>query len=230
MTLNIQGLQKLTLLDYPGKVACTVFLGGCNFRCPFCHNGSLVRAGGRPQAPIPEEDVLSFLHKRQGLLEGVCLTGGEPLLQEIGPFLEKIRSLGYAIKVDTNGSRPQALAALINQGLIDRVAMDVKNIPEAYPQTVGLEEVDIEAIRTSIALLLAGPVEVEFRTTVCQELHPPENILALGRILQRAPAYVLQNVRNEGDLLQGVWTPYPEAQLCDLAAAIGPWARVRGQG
>lgn len=229
MTLNIQGLQKLTLLDYPGKVACTLFFGGCNFRCPFCHNGSLVREGGRPQAPIPVAEVLAFLKARQGLLEGVCLTGGEPLLQDIAPLVRQIKALGYDVKLDTNGSRPQALAALLAEGLLDQVAMDVKNRPEDYARTVGLDEVDLGAIQASVDLLLSSDVDVEFRTTVCQELHPPEAVKAIAHWLKEAPSYVLQNYRDEGDLLQGGFHPYDEAFLCDLARKLGPGVCVRGQ-
>lgn len=230
MSLNIQGLQKLTLLDYPGKVACTIFLGGCNFRCPFCHNASLLRDGGRPQKALSEEAVLAFLKKRQGLLDGVCITGGEPLLQNLTDFIKVIKNLGFALKLDTNGSRPEALQALLEAKLLDRVAMDVKNTMDRYPETVGLESVDLEAIQASIDLLLAADVEVEFRTTVCRELHPAEAIHAIGKKLEGAEAYVLQNYREGDDILVPGWTPYEEEELGRIARGIGPWVSLRGEG
>ena len=136
--MRIEGLQKLTLLDYPGRMACTVFLGGCNFRCPFCHNSDLLPVGKVPAA-VQEAELMEFLHKRQGILDGVCVTGGEPLLNaDIGTLLEKIKALGYAVKLDTNGSRPEALKALVGAGLVDAVAMDIKNSPARYAETVGM--------------------------------------------------------------------------------------------
>jgi len=135
--MDIQGLQKMTLLDYPGKVACTVFLGGCDFRCPFCHNGELVLSPA--PAEMDQEELLAFLKKRQGLLDGVCITGGEPLLRpDLKGLLEDIHALGYPVKLDTNGSHPRALVDLVERKLVDYVAMDVKNSPERYPETVGV--------------------------------------------------------------------------------------------
>ena len=138
--MNIQGLQKLTLLDYPGKVACTVFLAGCNFRCPFCHNASLVTHVD-PGNDIPEQEVLDFLKKRAGVLDGVCITGGEPLLSpELETFIRKVRAMGYLVKLDTNGSSAGRLGSLMEKGLVDYVAMDIKNSPAKYAQTIGLDE------------------------------------------------------------------------------------------
>ena len=162
--MDIQGLQKMTLLDYPGKVACTVFLGGCDFRCPFCHNGELVLSPAPAQ--MDQEELLAFLKKRQGLLDGVCITGGEPLLRpDLKGLLEAIHALGYPVKLDTNGSHPRALVDLVERKLVDYVAMDVKNSPERYPETVGVPELDVGPIRESVGFLLEGMVDYEFRTT-----------------------------------------------------------------
>lgn len=169
--MTINGLQKLTLLDYPGKVACTIFFAGCNFRCPFCHNASLVLAPAEAEQ-ISEETVLAFLKKRQGVLDGVCITGGEPLLQpELPAFIEKIRALGYAVKLDTNGYFPARLQQLIDAGLVDYIAMDVKNAPEKYPQTVGISPFDLSPVLKSMEILRTCGMPFEFRTTVVHGLH-----------------------------------------------------------
>ncbi len=178
----IAGLQKMTLLDYPGKVACTVFLPGCNFRCPFCHNSGLLEGS---QDSIPEEELLAFLKKRQGLLDGVCVTGGEPTLQKDLPrLLEAIRALGYAVKLDTNGSRPEVLEELLKRDLVQYVAMDVKNGPGQYPKTVGLEAIDLAPLEQSLRLLLEGGCAYELRTTCVRELHSIEAMEAMGAWLE----------------------------------------------
>ena len=197
----IQGFQKLTLLDYPGKTACTIFTGGCNFRCPFCHNALLV-TDLDPSTAIDQEEVLSFLKKRQGLLDGVCVTGGEPLLQpDLPEFLRQIKDLGYRIKLDTNGSSPQKLKALVAEGLIDYVAMDVKNCREKYGLTVGIPDYDIAPIEESVAFLTSGAIDFEFRTTVVQEYHTPQDIGALAEWIQDAEKYFLQNFVDSGHLI-----------------------------
>ena len=179
--MKITGLQKMTLLDFPGKVACTVFLGGCNFRCPFCHNSQML--DGSAEKLMEEEAFFAFLKKRQGMLDGVCVTGGEPTLQPGLPeFLRKIRDLGYQVKLDTNGYRPEVLKAVVEQGLVDYVAMDIKNGPEMYPQTAGVA-LDIEKIRESILYLVSDPVDYEFRTTVVEPLHSEQSILNMSRWL-----------------------------------------------
>ena len=176
----IAGLQKMTLLDFPGKVACTVFLQGCNFRCPFCHNSDLLPGQGQPL--MDDEQLLAFLQKRKGLLDGVCITGGEPTLQPQLPELMKaIKALGYAVKLDTNGSRPQMLRQLVEAGVVDYVAMDIKNSREAYPTTAGMKESLLPQVEESIRYLLSGPVDYEFRTTVAQSLHTESSIDAMGK-------------------------------------------------
>jgi pyruvate formate lyase activating enzyme len=212
----ISGLQKLTLLDYPGKIACTIFTGGCNLRCPFCHNTSLVlRSGDRDI--ISQEEVLAFLKKRAGILDGVCITGGEPLLQSgIGDFIIKIKLLGYNIKLDTNGCFPEKLKQLVRDGLVDYVAMDIKNAPDKYNETVGITNFDISPIEESVAFLLSGAVPYEFRTTVVKELHKPEDIAAIGRWIAHAERYFLQAFVDSGDVIASGLHAYDKKEMEEL--------------
>lgn len=180
----ISGLQKMTLLDFPGKIACTVFLHGCNYRCPFCHNSELL--AGKPEPLMEVEAFLKFLKSRQGLLDGVCVSGGEPTLQPgLGAFLKSIKDLGYAVKLDTNGSRPGVLKALVEQGLVDYVAMDIKNSPAQYGQTIGKENPNLSGVEQSIRFLSEGNVGYEFRTTVVEQLHSEESMLEMGKWLHQ---------------------------------------------
>lgn len=180
--MNISGLQKMTLLDFPGKVACTAFLGGCNFRCPYCHNAELL--DGHIEPLMSKEEFLSFLKKRVGLLDGVCISGGEPTLSAgLMDLIREIKAMGYAVKLDTNGSRPAVLKELVAEGLVDYVAMDIKNSPSRYAETCGLTKVDLSAIEESIRFLMVGKVDSEFRTTVVRELHTPQDIVNMGRWL-----------------------------------------------
>ena len=173
--MQIAGLQKMTLLDYPGKVACTVFLPGCNFRCPFCHNSQLL--GGDAEAVMDDAGLLAFLQKRKGLLDGVCISRGAPTLQPgLIPLLQSIKAMGYCVKLDTNGYRPEILRAAVESGAVDYVAMDIKNSPSAYPQTAGLSRFDLSAIEESITYLASGAVAHEFRTTVVEPLHTESSI------------------------------------------------------
>ena len=228
----IAGLQKLTLLDYPGHVACTVFTGGCNMRCPFCHNASLVLPE-KLCAQYSEEDILSFLKKRQGVLEGVAITGGEPLLhKDIGAFLEKILSLGYKIKLDTNGSFPQHLVEIVKAGLVDRIAMDIKNSPALYAKTVGVENFDMTGVEESRSFLLEGHVEYEFRTTVVKGLHTVESISQAAEWIKGAKEYYLQQFKDSGELLdaQGLGG-FDEEYMNTLKAAAAeyvPSVQLRG--
>ncbi len=180
--MKIVGIQKLTLLDYPGKVACTVFLDGCNFRCPFCHNAELLRCD--VQSIMTTEELLAFLKKRQGILEGVCITGGEPTLHpELPELLRAVRELGYAVKLDTNGYRPEVLGGILEAELVDYVAMDLKNGTAEYGETVGLGHMDLEKIRESIGLLMASKAEFELRTTVVKPLHSVESVTSMANWL-----------------------------------------------
>ena len=164
--MRFYGFQKMTLLDFPGKVACTLFTGGCNMRCPFCHNALLVTELEQGNDTWDEAEVLTFLRRRKGLLDGVCVTGGEPTLQpELAPFLRRVKELGYAVKLDTNGTRPEVLRALVGEGLVDYVAMDVKNSPARYALTAGVPAAELSGVFTSMDFLLSGTVDYEFRTT-----------------------------------------------------------------
>ena len=229
--MNIQGFQKTTLLDYPGHVAATVFFGGCNFRCPFCHNASLVLPE-RIEEQVSEEEFFDFLSRRTGRLDGVCISGGEPLLQkDIADFIRRIRSIGFRVKLDTNGSRPDRLAALLEEGLLDYVAMDIKNSPARYGETVGIPDFDITPIRESVELLLAGRVPYEFRTTVCAPLHTPESIREAGAFIAGAKAWFLQGFTDSGDLVgQGISALSREEHEAFLSAAKEkiPNAALRG--
>ena len=183
----IAGLQKMTLLDYPGKVACTLFLQGCNFRCPFCHNSDLLPRSG--EAYMPVEAFLQFLDKRKGLLDAVCVSGGEPTLQpELENLLREIKARGYLVKLDTNGSRPQVLKRLAGEGLVDYVAMDVKNGPNAYGATVGLPGFSLTLVEESLRFLIGGGVDYELRTTVVAELHDATSIQSMGAWIQNLGA------------------------------------------
>ncbi|MBR0368275.1 MAG: anaerobic ribonucleoside-triphosphate reductase activating protein [Clostridia bacterium] len=189
--MKIHGLQKMTLLDYPGRVACTVFLGGCDFRCPFCHNYELV--DGSAPALMEDTELFAFLEKRKGLLDGVAVTGGEPCLRpDLPELLSRIKALGYAVKLDTNGAHPGLLRALIDQKLVDYVAMDIKNSPEKYARTAGLERIDLAPVRESVEMLLSGVVDYEFRTTVVDELHEEKDFEAIGPWIHGSRRYFLQ--------------------------------------
>ena len=189
--MKIHGLQKMTLLDFPGKVACTVFLGGCDFRCPFCHNFELV--DGSAPAIMDENELFAFLEKRRGLLDGVAITGGEPTLRaDLPNLMRHIREMGYAVKLDTNGGHPGRLAAILEEGLADYVSMDIKNSPEKYAATAGLERIDLEPIRRSVRLLMASGVDHEFRTTVVDEFHEAADFEAIGAWIEGAKRYFLQ--------------------------------------
>ena len=189
--MMIHGLQKMTLLDFPGRVACTVFLGGCDFRCPYCHNFEL--ADGTAKPVMEDEALFSFLEKRRGLLDGVAITGGEPCLHPgLIDLMRRIRAMGYAVKLDTNGAHPDRLQAILAEGLADYVAMDIKNSPEKYARTAGLQALDLGPVRRSVALLMGGNVDYEFRTTVVDELHEAADFEAIGAWIAGARRYFLQ--------------------------------------
>ena len=189
--LNIQGLQKTTLLDYPGCVAATVFMGGCNMRCPFCHNMNLVTTGDAPL--FTDEDIFRFLRSRQGILDGVCITGGEPTLTgELPSFISRIRELGFKGKLDTNGTNPQMLRQLLSDGLVDYVAMDIKSSLSTYERACGIDGIHTDPVKESIDILIGGSREYEFRTTCVRELLSDEIIKEIGILLKGASRYFLQ--------------------------------------
>lgn len=226
--MKIVGIQKLTLLDYPGKVACTVFLNGCNFRCPYCHNAELLGDG---EEVMTVAGLLAFLRKRQGILEGVCITGGEPTLHpELPALLGEVRALGYAVKLDTNGYRPEILQAVLHQGLVDYVAMDLKNSPEGYAETVGLAKVELAKIRQSIRLLMDSPVDFELRTTVANPLHSGETVTSMANWLLETtngkpiPRLFVQPFVDRDTVPVGGFSAPTGAELEQFCRILGPCA------
>ncbi len=227
--MDISGIQKLTLLDYPGKCACTVFLAGCNLRCPFCHNAALV-TGHAPTA-MTEEEFFAFLKKRKGLLDGVCVTGGEPTLRhDLPDFLQKIKEAGYLVKLDTNGTNPAMLRQLIDDKLIDYVAMDIKSSPEKYRETCGGIDV-LPAVRESVEILKAGQVEYEFRTTCAKPFQNEQAMEAIGKWLTGTKHYYLQNFVDSGDLVGTGVCGFTKEEMEALRQAVLPYipnTRIRG--
>ena len=210
--MKICGFQKLTLLDFPGHLAATVFTGGCNFRCPFCHNSELIL----PDVFLEEEEVFQTLRKRSGMLEGVCVTGGEPTLQkDLKEFLKKIKELGYLTKLDTNGYRPEVLRDLCQSGLVDYVAMDIKGHRHSYGAIAGFPDLDFSRIEESVRYLLTRPIPYEFRTTVVPELHREEDFEELGHWLAGADAYFLQAYKDSEYVLDRRFTP-PSAEWMEV--------------
>ena len=205
----IAGLNKTTLLDYPGRVAATVFTGGCNFRCPFCHNGDLVLKPSALEA-YSEEEVFSFLKKRKNVLKGVCITGGEPTLQgDLPDFIRKIKALGYEVKLDTNGYLPEVLKRLMDEKLLDYVAMDIK---EKYGCTTGVSDFDIRRIEKSVEILAKAGVTYEFRTTVVKELHAKEDLLQIGEWIAGCPKYFLQQYQENENVIRNIFRGNGDAE------------------
>lgn len=222
--MKIHGLNKLTLLDYPGHMACLIFTGACNYRCLFCHNASLV-LNPNSQPAISEDEIFTFLQSRKGILEGVCISGGEPTLQaDLPEFIRKIRAMDLRVKLDTNGSRPGILKSLLEEGLLDYVSMDIKNAPERYLTTIGIpaeprnsddftdncnarrdipgfNNLITDSVRQSAELLMQSGISYEFRTTVVKELHREEDLLTIGKWLNGAKAYYLQSFRDSETLV-----------------------------
>ena len=227
----IKGLQTLTLLDYPGKVACTVFTGGCNFRCPFCHNGGIVlNPGAEPS--IPEEKVFDLLKKRRGVLEGVCITGGEPTLWKgLWDFAKEIKAMGYSVKLDTNGTNPELMHKLILAGVVDYVAMDIKNCPDKYAETIGVKGFNLQPVKDSVRLLMQGTAGYEFRTTVVKGMHTPQDIVEIGKWIQGAQKYFIQPYRDSDLVIDRSCERHSDEELQALLAAAReyvPAAELRG--
>ncbi|BCK01835.1 anaerobic ribonucleoside-triphosphate reductase activating protein [Anaerocolumna chitinilytica] len=229
--MRIHGFQKTTLLDYPGHLAATIFFGGCNFLCPFCHNASLVLYPDSLPA-IPKEEVLATLRKRKEILEGVCITGGEPTLEPgLADFIKEIKDMGYLIKLDTNGSNPILLKQLISEGLLDYVAMDIKNSPEKYSDTIGKKNFSLKNISESIQLLLNGNIDYEFRTTITKEFHIPSDFIAIGEWLKGARAYYLQSYKESEDVISPGFHSYTKDELDEIRRLLLPYVskvEVRG--
>ena len=224
--MKVYGLQKLTLLDYPEKVACTVFTGGCNLRCPFCHNASLVtKTEGLEEFSDPE--LFAYLRKRRGLLDGVCVSGGEPLLHpDLPDFLARLRALGYSVKLDTNGCFPDRLKDLVRRGLVNYVAMDVKSSPEHYAETVGIPGFATSEIRRSMDFLLEGHVDYEFRTTVVKGLHDAEILRGAAESIRGAKRYFLQKFVDSGDLVSGSGlSAYSDKEMRGFLNLVAPYVK-----
>ncbi len=219
----INGLQKTTLLDYPGRVSSTIFLGGCNFPWPFCDNMNLVLHPG-DEPVITEEELFTFLTSRTGILDGVCITGGEPTLQkELPDFIRRIRELGYPVKLDTNGSNPEMLRELVEQGLLDYVAMDIKSSPSHYSQACGLHPMDFTPVHESIRYLLEDHLPYEFRTTIVADYHNAEVMEEIGKLIQGAKAYYLQSFVDSDYVPDHTLSAYDKAALLQLADIVRPY-------
>lgn len=217
--MKISGFQKTTLLDYPGKVACTVFLNGCNFRCPFCHNADLVIPESETGI-FTENEIFEYLKKRKGILDGVCITGGEPLLnKEISEFMKRIKEMGLLVKLDTNGSFPERLEEIIRAGIVDYVAMDIKNSFEKYSETSGLSNKDLTNIKRSIDLIMEGKTDYEFRTTVVREFHTVEDIKKIAKTISGAKRYFLQAFVDSGHLIGQNLHVVPAEEMNRMKAA-----------
>lgn len=229
--MHFCGMNKTTLLDYPGHVAATLFTGGCNMRCPFCQNSGLVLAPWE-QPEISEQEVLAFLRRRQGILEGVCITGGEPTLcPDLEDFIRRVREMGYLVKLDTNGYRPQILRHLLEENLLDYVAMDIKASRERYGIACGLPDVELQYIEESVELLKRSSIPYEFRTTVVKGIHRPEEFTAIGRWLQGCRAYYLQSFRDSEQVMQPGFAEFEHTELEEMrerAAQYIPQTALRG--
>ena len=230
--MKIHGLQKMTLLDFPGRVACTVFLGQCDFRCPFCHNFELV--DGSAPALMEEDQLFDFLKKRQGLLDGVAVTGGEPCLhKDLPDLLEKIKGMGYAVKLDTNGNHPELLQRILDKKLADYVAVDIKNSPAKYAFTIGRPEFDLSRVLESVSMLMSGDTDYEFRTTVVREFHEDEDFEEIGKMIAGARRYFLQCFTDRESVPYGnLHAPSPQdlERYASIVRAYVADTRLRGVG
>ena len=227
----IGGFQKMTVQDFPGKIACIIFTHGCNFRCPFCHNATLVT---EESDRFTEDEILTYLNKRRGILDGVCISGGEPLIhgEEIFALMKKIKDLGYLIKLDTNGYLPTRLKEALDRGLVDYVAMDIKNCLEKYQETAGISVLDTENIKNSIEIIRTSGVDYEFRTTVTKELHTPQDFVKIGQLIKGAKKYYIQNFLDSGSTIENTSSPLDNQGLKALLDAVLPYVEstaIRGE-
>lgn len=224
--MKIGGLQKLTLIDYPGKLAATVFLSGCNLRCPWCYSSELVLPEKIDKHPkISEDEFFEFLKYKKGLLDAVVICGGEPTINnDLPDFIKKIKEVGFLVKLDTNGSNPEMLEELINKKLIDYVAMDIKTSKEKYPEIFG-NEIKIEDIEESIEMLKRGDIDYEFRSTILPQIHSKEDVINIAKWIKGSRVYYLQQFRPEKTLdpeFEKI-KPYPLEYLLEIQKAISPF-------
>ena len=228
--MKISGMEKLTLLDYPSKTACLIFTQGCNLKCPFCHNSSLLDTNH--DGVIDESEVLAYLDKRKGLIDGICISGGEPLLQkDIESFIKEVKERGFKVKLDTNGSNPKKLKDLIDKNLLDYVAMDIKNDFTNYEKTSGITKINIDKIKESIKILESSNIEYEFRTTIVKELHDVEKIENICKYIGKKSKYYLQNYRDSESVLQKGLTGFSNKELKELKEKLNkkyPNVSIRG--
>lgn len=228
--MKIAGMQKLSLVDYPEKMCCTLFTSGCNFRCPFCHNAGLVV---RPAEDfLTNDEVFDYLKKRKGMLQAVTISGGEPTLQKgVKEFVQQVKDLGYLVKLDTNGTNPALLIDLVESGLVDYVAMDIKNSKQKYALTCGLDDMDLSSVEQSVDFLLSGKVPFEFRTTVVKDFHTADDFEDIAKWIGNAKNYYLQQFVNSGDLVQDGLHGYDATEMKQLVAHVQkfmPNAKLRG--
>lgn len=229
--INIQGTVKLSLLDYPGKVSCTVFTGGCNLRCPFCHNAALVKTPGAEKNLF--EETVSYLHKRKGILEGVCITGGEPLLQpHISEFIRTVSDMGYSVKLDTNGTLPSKLKDILSEGHVSYVAMDIKASPENYCEATG-SDIPFETFLRSIGIIRELAPDYEFRTTAVGGLHTAKDFEEISRLLKPDEKYFIQKFSDSGNLIspERGFFPFSDDELKEILETVRknvPLAELRG--
>lgn len=218
----ILGLQKTTLLDYPGHIASTIFTGGCNFRCPYCHNGDLVLNPAACES-ISEETIFEHLNKRRGTLEGVCITGGEPTLQpDLIDFISKIKSMGLLVKLDTNGTNPKVIEELLQRNLIDYIAMDIKHCPNKYNEVACMPSFSLDSIRQSVSIIMNSHIDYEFRSTVTSELHSDEDIMEIGAWLKGARAYYLQAYRESDNVINPIFSAPSKDKLLTWKNILEP--------
>ena len=219
----ILGLQKTTLLDFPGKVASTIFTGGCNFKCPYCHNSELVIPPADAFA-FSEEEIFDHLIAKKRILDGVCITGGEPTLhKDLPDFIKKIKDLGLLVKLDSNGTNPDMLRGLIDNGLVDYIAMDIKNSKEKYNSIACMKNFDIKPIEESVSILLEGKVDYEFRTTIMKECHDSSDMIAIGEWLKGAKAYYLQSYKESEQVINPIFSPHDYDTLKDFVNLLKPY-------
>ena len=220
--MRICGLQKVTLLDFPGHVACTVFLGGCNFNCPFCYNASLIGSVDAEEL-MSSDEFFKYLNNRKGILDGVAITGGEPLLhKEVKEFIQEIKKLGFKVKLDTNGSFPKVLKNLIDEELVDYVAMDIKNILDKYCITVGCK-INIEDIKESIQILINSNIDYEFRTTIVKEYHSIDEFTKIGELIKGAKKYFLQCYQYRDSVREKTLNPMTKEELTSCLEKVKPY-------
>ena len=223
--MEIFGLEKLSLVDYDGFVAATVFTARCNFRCGFCHNSALVLDYNN-LSKIPEDEVLAYLTKRKGILEGLCITGGEPTLNpDLPEFIKKVKDIGYSVKVDTNGTNPEMVKLLVKERLADYFAIDIKNDREHYAEIIGLKNFDTKKVEQTVEFLLSGATKYEFRTTLIAEYHKAENIKLIAEWIKGADKYFMQKFKSGDNCISGGLSPVPENTAKEFAEIIRPYVK-----